>query len=332
MLYVRAQIPTQFSTSWPQRTIVQTSVDLAMYSIDQLFNSFTVIVTILIVWVVYYVSKSTHNKWRKLNVPHPPYFPLLGNTFKSDFGLVHYKDTYNMIYKQFPDKKFCGFYQFNTPFLMVRDPELINKILIKDFAHFTDHGFYSDPSVNLLGRSIFFLNGQRWRTMRQKLSPGFTSGKLKLMHGQIKECSERLMDLISERSTTTTQINVNDVLAKFSIDVIGTCAFGLKLDTIKDDDSDFRVYSKKLFRPSVRLFVSHVLGVISPKILKIVKIKQFSPEVIDFYSSVLGEVIKYRETNNVDRNDVAQTLMHARKELVLNDDLAPEGEYSPISS
>jgi len=145
------------------------------------------------------------------------------------------------------------------------------------------------------------------------------------MHGQINDCSNQLKDYIREKSKTTNQINVSDVTGKFATDVIGTCAFGLKLDSIKDDDSDFRKYGKTIFQPSVRLLVSLILGMLSPKISKIIKMQQFPPEAVDFYKSAFGEVIKYRETNNVDRNDVAQTLMHARKELVLNEDLAPEG-------
>lgn len=300
------------------------AVDFTVYIIHHwLFDSFIAIITGLIVLVVYYFSMN--NKWRKLNVPHPQLWTLFKGTFKVIFGLVHWKDTYHYIYKHFPDKKFCGFYQLRTPYLMIRDPELINRILIKDFEYFTDHGVHSDPSINLLARGLFFLNGQRWRAMRQKLSPGFTSCKLKLMHGQIKECCDQLMYFINEKSKTTDQFNVNDVLSKFSTEVIGTCAFGLKLDSIKDDDSAFRKYVKELFRPSIRILVSQILEMISPKISKVIKVKQFSTEAIDFYNSAFSEIIKYRETNNVYRNDVAQILMHARKELVLNDDLAPEG-------
>lgn len=47
---------------------------------------------------------------------------------------------------------------------------------------------------------------------------------------------------------------------------------------------------------------------------------------MEYFTSSFQNVIEYREKNNIDRNDVAQTLMEARKELVLNNTSFPEGE------
>lgn len=69
-----------------------------------------------------------------------------------------------------------------------------------------------------------------------------------------------------------------------------------------------------------------MLGMISPRISKVFKLKAFSPEATDIYSSAFKQVVEYREANGVDRNDVAQTLMNARRELVLNEDFASEDE------
>jgi len=87
--------------------------------------------------------------------------PLFGNLTKAFIGFESQYEGFDRIYRQFPDEKICGFYQMKTPYLMIRDPELINAILIKDFAHFTDQGFYLDPSINLLSNGLFFTNGQR---------------------------------------------------------------------------------------------------------------------------------------------------------------------------
>lgn len=50
------------------------------------------------------------------------------------------------------------------------------------------------------------------------------------------------------------------------------------------------------------------------------------PEVMEYFNSSFKNVIEYREKNNLNRNDVAQTLMQARKELVLNNSSYPEGK------
>jgi len=104
-------------------------------------------------------------------------------------------------------------------------------------------------------------------------------------------------------------------MGKYSTDVIGTCAFGLKLDTVKNDDSDFRLYARKILKMNFRFLLTET---VSPKILKLLGIAELSPEATAFYDSAFNEVIRYREENGIVRHDVAQSLIQARKELVLD--------------
>ncbi|XP_060837497.1 probable cytochrome P450 6a13 [Rhopalosiphum padi] len=300
------------------------------WTIVCLTDSFTVICTTVIGVLLYYYSTSTHGKWRKANVPHTRPVPLFGNLFRTTLGLESENETFDKIYKQFPDKKICGLYQMRTPYLMIRDPELINNVLIKDFAHFTDHGFKMDPSVNFLASSLFFTNGQKWKIMRQKMSPGFTSGKLKLMHSQVKKCSKDMIDYIDAKSKTTDQFDVHDIMNKYATDVIGTCAFGLKLNSMIDEDNEFRKCTKLIFKSPFRIIVANLLQMVSPKLASILKIRFHSPEAMDYFNSTFRGVIEYREKNNVNRNDVAQTLIQARKELVLNNISYPEEKFTEM--
>ncbi|KAF0748798.1 putative cytochrome P450 6a13 [Aphis craccivora] len=287
--------------------------------INYLFDSSTVIgVAIAVLTIVYYYSTSTYGKWRKLNVPHEPPWPLVGNTFKMLAALEHQVDTFDGIYKRFADERYCGFYQMKTPFLMIRDPELINTVLIKDFSHFADRGFHKEPSTNILANGLFFLSGPKWKIMRQKLSPGFTSGKLKLTHDQIVACSDELMRFITTKIKENDQLEVKEIMSKYSTDVIGTCAFGLKLDTVKNDDSDFRKYGRQIIQTNFRIILTQILSLTSPRLTKLLGISEFSPDASNFYESVLNEVIRYREANGIVRHDVAQSLIEARKQLVLN--------------
>ncbi|KAE9541555.1 hypothetical protein AGLY_003546 [Aphis glycines] len=280
-----------------------------------LFHTPVISAIVAIAAFLYYYSTNTHDKWQKLNVPHDRPWPLVGNTVKMLTLIEHQLATIDGIYKRFADKKYCGFYHMKTPFLMIRDPELINNILIKDFSYFPDRGFHKDPALNIIANGLFFLEGSKWKTMRQKLSPGFTSGKLKLTHDQIVACSDELMRFIKDKMIENNQIEVKETMGKYSTDVIGTCAFGLKLDTVKNEDSDFRSNARKIMKMNFRFLLTET---VSPKILKFLGISEISPEATSFYTSAFREVIKYREENGIIRHDVAQSLIEARKELVLN--------------
>ncbi|CAI6346056.1 unnamed protein product [Macrosiphum euphorbiae] len=288
------------------------------YVIDYLFGSPTVVgVAVVVLAILYYYSTSTYGKWGKLKVAHVSPWPLVGNTFRMMTGLENQVNTFDGIYKRFAGHRYCGFYQMKTPFLMIRDPELINSIMIKDFSHFADRGFRMDPSTNILANGLFFLCGPKWKTMRQKLSPGFSSGKLKLTHNQIAACSDELMRFIKNKIKENDQIEVKETMGKYSTDVIGTCAFGLKLDTVKNENSDFRKYGKEIFQNNYRIVFNQILTTTSPRLAKLLGIAAFSPAASAFYESAINEVIRYREENGIVRHDVAQSLIEARKDLVL---------------
>jgi cytochrome P450 family 6 len=275
---------------------------------------------IIICTFLYYYSTSTYDKWKKLNVLHIEPVPLFGNIFKMIIELERQINSFGRIYHRFPGAKICGFYQMRTPFLMIRDPELINTIMIKDFSHFTDHGFDNDESVNIMARSLFFSNGQKWKIMRQKLSPGFTSGKLKGTHQQIRECIDQLLNCINEKSDQKTEgIEVSQIVKNLTIAVIGTCAFGMKLDIINSENNfNFKKYINRILKPNGKIiFFQNILGMLFPKIMKLLKIQTVDVDATNFFYSVFREVIDYRTKHNVDRNDIAQTLMKARNDLVL---------------
>ncbi|XP_060854428.1 probable cytochrome P450 6a14 [Rhopalosiphum padi] len=285
-----------------------------------LFGSVYVLYATVFLSIAYYFSTCTHDKWRKLNVPYTPPLPLFGNSMKMILTLEHPIDFFGGIYDRFSGEKFCGFYQMTTPFLMIRDPELINSIMVKDFSYFTDHGVETDPSINILANSLFLLNGDRWRTMRQKLSPGFTSGKLKDTHEQIKGCIDQLMNAIEDKLKTCDHFELREIVANFATDVIGASAFGLKLDTIKNGNSDFRKFGKKVFQANLKQLFLQALVMLWPKLVLTLKLQQFPEDASEFYVSMFREVLEYRSRNNIIRNDVTQTLIKARKDLVLDND------------
>uniref|UniRef100_A0A2S2NM21 Putative Cytochrome p450 n=1 Tax=Schizaphis graminum TaxID=13262 RepID=A0A2S2NM21_SCHGA len=216
-----------------------------------------------------------------------------------------------------------------TPYLMILDPELINHVLIKDFSTFSNRGVYSDFSANPLSDNMFFMENPQWKTIRSKLSPAFTSAKLKIMYDQIKECSKILMENIKkDLKENNNQIEVRDIMGKYSTDVIGTCAFGLKLNAISDDKSAFRKYGKSIFIPSLRTLFRELCLMISPALLKVVRFKDFPNDATVFFFDAFKETIEYRLENKIVRNDFVNYLLQARKDLVLNENLPKHEKFT----
>jgi len=39
-------------------------------------------------------------------------------------------------YDEFPEEPYAGIYEFLSPILLIRDPELIKQVMLKDFSYF----------------------------------------------------------------------------------------------------------------------------------------------------------------------------------------------------
>lgn len=103
-----------------------------------------------------------------------------------------------------------GIYFVFRPALLVRDPSLIKKILATDFASFHDRGFYYDPKRNPIGSDMFMTPGQEWKSIRTKLTPTFTSGKLKGMMPIIIQIAENLKNKLTSAAQNTEIVNIKE--------------------------------------------------------------------------------------------------------------------------
>ncbi|KAL1123515.1 hypothetical protein AAG570_002592 [Ranatra chinensis] len=195
---------------------------------------------------------------------------------------------------------------------MVRDVELINKILIKDFSHFHDHGFLVDTEVNPLEGHLFNMEGQKWRALRNKLSPTFTSGKLKWMLPQMSECADQLVQVL-QKETHGEDVLIRDYLSRFSIDVISSCAFGLEGGALKDPDCEFRKMAKKIFRPSGIMKIKNTFRIFFPKTANWLKMKLIDPEVNDFFFNLTRQAFEHRLKTGLRRNDFVDLLLQLKQ-------------------
>jgi len=79
--------------------------------------------------------------------------PFYGKILNQTLGKIRALEFYNKFYYEFTGHRYGGLLQMKTLYLMIRDPELINDVLIKDFLSFSDRGAYSDFAVNPLSNN-----------------------------------------------------------------------------------------------------------------------------------------------------------------------------------
>lgn len=78
-----------------------------------------------------------HNQDIKVTSPTFPLGDVSQIGFSKHLGVV-FKEIYN----QFKGERFNGMWVIHRPFIMIRDPELIKVMFVRDFMHFRDRGLY----------------------------------------------------------------------------------------------------------------------------------------------------------------------------------------------
>lgn len=219
--------------------------------------------------------------------------------------------------------KHIGSYFFLRATYNPTDPEIIKHILTKDFSNFMDRGMYfneKDP----LSAHLFNIEGEKWKTLRQKLSPTFTSGQMKIMFQTLVDCAEQLREHLKHGVYTKEAIDIKDILARLTTDIIGSCAFGIQCNTIENPDAEFRKYGKMIFESSFTEISKFIIGFSFPrKLLQIIGFKPTRKDVHKFFMNAVEETVKYREQQKVYRKDFMQLLLQLKN----NGTVDGENEY-----
>ncbi|KAJ8965321.1 hypothetical protein NQ314_004215 [Rhamnusium bicolor] len=225
------------------------------------------------------------------------------------------------IYNQCPGARYSGVYQFVQPILLVKDPELIKQLYIKDFDHFVDHMEFipadADPLWNkgllsLKGNSPFL--GQEWRDMRILLTPSYTSSKIKSMFVLMTECAENFLEHFLKKNEDIITLEVKDVFTRFTNDVIATTAFGVKVDSMAEPNNTLYLMAKEAtnFSGFWKTF-KILLYLIFPQFSYFLQVNIYNSEVSRFFRELINDTIKTREERGIIRHDMLNLFMEARK-------------------
>ncbi|XP_067135721.1 cytochrome P450 3A11-like [Centruroides vittatus] len=262
-----------------------------------------------IILALYLFLTRKYGYWKSLGIPEvPPSFFMgsIGLDLKTNQGLQEQK-----WYKKYG--RIFGIYEGSTPVLMIAEPELLKDILLKDFYVFSNQRKlkFGDP---ILDKRLYVQNGKKWRNLRNIMRPAFTSCKLKSISKLIEECTETLVDNLIEEAKRRKEVDINQSLSAFTIDVIARCAFGLKIDSKKDPNNRFVKAANELIEP---IPWRNVVRNCFPEIATFFQLSYFEPSLILYFKSVIIEEINKRNKliNEEKPCDFLQLLIETKENL-----------------
>lgn len=160
---------------------------------------------------------------------------------------------------------------------------------------------------------MFNLEDERWRVLRQKLSPTFTTGQMKNMFHTVVETSKGLKQIMNESCNNGSGMEVKEVAARFTTDVIASTAFGITCNTLKNPDSEFRAKAKEVVSQDWWSFLTIVFTQCFPyELLKFFGMKSFRPSGTKFFKDLVEDTVNYRETNGIHRKDFMHLLIQLK--------------------
>uniref|UniRef100_A0AAT9UU18 Cytochrome P450 6PZ15 short isoform n=1 Tax=Maconellicoccus hirsutus TaxID=177089 RepID=A0AAT9UU18_MACHI len=260
---------------------------------------------------LYYRFKNNYTYFERNGIPYIKPVLFFGNVadwvfMKKPLPVVHFE-----LYKKLEPHSFAGVYLGGKKTFLIRDAELVKNILVKDFACFRDRGIKRDPH-DILSRNLFMMRGDDWKNLRIKLTSTFTSGKMKMMFPLVDECGSRLHEKMQK--ITDTDILIKDVCSRFTTDVIGSCAFGLEINSLDDPDSEFRKIGNRILDSSFTPVFRSIMRNMLPAVAKLSKHLHTDTTVQDFFVDLVQKTVKYREDNKIKRGDFLDLLINLKND------------------
>uniref|UniRef100_A0A1I8NN27 Cytochrome P450 n=1 Tax=Stomoxys calcitrans TaxID=35570 RepID=A0A1I8NN27_STOCA len=259
--------------------------------------------------------------WRELNVacdrPHWMVGNLQGAVTDRAFS-----DIWQSYYDKYKDTgPFAGFYWFTKPGVFVLDPNLIKNILIKDFTKFHDRGMYCNEEDDPFTGALFNLEGPKWRNMRNKVSPTFTSSRMKIMYPLVMKEGQELIEVMASTIAENPIMEMRDIISRFTTDVIGSCAFGIETNSLRKPDAKFRNMCR---RGLVEQRLGVALRFSFPKLAKFLHMKQTLPDVEEYFMDVVKKTVDLREQTQVRRNDFIDMLIDLKNNKLMKSETGEE--------
>lgn len=145
---------------------------------------------VLVAWLtvislIIYLGWKRHNFWNWHGVPYVLEIPTVGNFSSVALQIHSMFDYMTHVYNhaRTRDVEFFGVNIFFRKALIVRSPDMIKQMFVRDSSFFINRQMCTDPSGDRFGYyNLLMIKEPLWKGLRGYLSPQVTSFKLKRMY------------------------------------------------------------------------------------------------------------------------------------------------------
>lgn len=245
--------------------------------------------------------------------------PLFGSHWREMLNIESFHETLKHLYYKYPSERFVVLQGVGgIPEYLIRDPELVRQIAIRDFSSFVNRiGDVHSKTDPIIGNELTNLKTDDWRRIRNIISPLLSGQKLKqIVIPSLDECKR---DLIAYLNTNVEICGKNELIVdmmefstRSSIDGFGQIAFGVKLDSLRSIGNEYGFFecSQSIQRHSDSLNKLTYYGIIFfPRLMKFLFGKTLISSIDhEFFTKSCHDIAKNRNIHQMNRADYIQLL------------------------
>ncbi|CAH3190591.1 unnamed protein product [Porites evermanni] len=221
--------------------------DILHSAIEFMIDHWITLAIGLLVLLIHRYCIAPYTVFKKLGIPGPTPIPFFGTSavmlFNPHKGPLQTLERYKKYGKVY------GSYLFREPFLVVGDLDMVKEILVKEFPKFHDRKAVLEVPKPY-DRMLTIVAGQKWKDIRNTLTPTFSAHKMKQMMSFMNDALDTLLLKVDGISKTGEIVDFHRWLQSLTMEVILSTAFGVKSETQTVENDPVTEMAKKAMAPN----------------------------------------------------------------------------------
>ncbi|KAH8418316.1 hypothetical protein KR222_010358, partial [Zaprionus bogoriensis] len=262
--------------------------------------------------------------WQRLGVPHLTATPFVGNVWRLLRGYCCFGDQFRELYESRASKghAYVGIHVLHNHALLLREPALIKRILVEDFAQFSSRFETTDPIGDTMGaQNLFFSKYESWRETHKIFAPFFAAGKVRYMFGLLQQIGQQLEQHMARQLAKSDcgtgalqlELEVKQLSALFSTDIIASLAFGLDANCLQQPDAEFRRMCVEVNEPRPKRLLHLFTMFFFPRFSRLLRTHLYSDEYERFMRDSMNWALEQRAASGEQRNDLIDIFLQLQR-------------------
>nr|CAI5827210.1 unnamed protein product [Callosobruchus analis] len=283
----------------------------------------TAILCTILLFLVYKYYTRNNEFFKKRGVKHVPPTAFLGNFREVLLLKKHSAEWLKDLYDKFGDVPYFGVYIFDVPYLVIKSPEIVKNVMVKDFQHFVDRTMALASHDVIQANMMFFQKGEEWKATRSKMTPVFTSGKLKAMCPMLADNGSRLVTYIKNHHG---KMDLEEMSTNYIADGIMRVFFGIEAHCMDGTNKELPQLLLQSQQPSLKVAISIFCYLYQHHFVDWFKLSFGLDLLRDYCVEVFREALKARENSSIRVNDLIDIINDLKKSKEFAESFDFDGE------